>query len=236
MRIKPYSINNVQHEDTIATAPAAPTNATALSSGSGGTGIVGEVDTEDIIIPRLNIVQNVGQMAEMFNAGAVVLNKEVELPTPLELTILTARKQFVENLPFDSEEKPRVFDTLAEVKQAGGTIEWEGNVRPSYNPVLHVQVIFAAPEGFADYALPLDYNGHAYGLAIWTLRGVAYNRAGKNILTAARFSLRDGLVFGKWELTTKKEKFGRNSVVVPVLRNAGRNTPDFVNWVKSIGG
>lgn len=195
--------------------------------------IVGDINTEDIVIPRLNIVQSVGQLAELFNAGSVVLNKEVELPTPLELTILLARKQYVENLDFDSDERPMVFNTLEEVKAAGGTIEWEENVKPSFAQILHVHVLFKAPAGL-DYALPLEYGGCAYGMAQWTLRGVAYSRAGKNIITAAKLSLRDGLLNGKWELSTKREKFGKNSVFVPVLRNAGRNTPEFVQYVRSL--
>lgn len=226
--IKPYEIDKVG-----ATSPTAtPQEELATQTPTLGT-IVGDIDSEDIVIPRLNIVQSVGPLAELFNAGCVVLNKEVELPTPLELTVLSARKQFVENLDFDSDEKPQVYNTLEEVKAAGGTIEWVDNVKPSFTPVLHVQVLFKAPAQL-DYALPLEYNGSAYGMALWTLRGVAYSRAGKNILTAAKFSLRDGLFHGRWELTTKREKFGRNSVVVPVLKNAGRNTPEFVDWLRSI--
>lgn len=227
--IKPYEIEKVG-----ASSPtAAPKDELATQPPALGT-IVGDIDSDDIVIPRLNIVQSVGPLAELFNAGCVVLNKEVELPTPLELTVLSARKQFVENLDFDSDEKPQVFNSLEEVKAAGGTIEWVDDKKPSYTPILHVQVLFKAPDGL-DYALPLEYNGCAYGMAQWTLRGVAYSRAGKNILTAAKLSLRDGLFNGKWELSTKREKFGKNSVFVPVLRNVGRNAPEFVQYICSLG-
>ena len=234
-KIKAYEINGSEGQSSEVISPAATTTTELAAPQSAALGTVaGEIESDDIVIPRLNLVQNVGNLNELFTAGELVLNKEVVLPAPLELTILSARKQFVQNLDFDSGEKPQVFNTLEEVHAAGGTIEWVGNQKPSYVPVLHVNLVFKAPAGL-DYALPLEYNGDAYGLAVWTLRGVAYTRAGKNILTAAKFSLRDGLFNGKWELTSKREKFGRNSVFVPVLRNVGRNTPDFVDFLRTIG-
>lgn len=244
-KIKPYEINGSEQklsemasaDNTIAAAEASDlVPAVAETPLPLGT-VTGDISPEDIVIPRLNIVQGVGALSELFAPGNVVLNKEIVLSdgsTPIELAVLSARKQFVENLPFDSEKKPRVFNTLEEVKGVGGGIDWVDSQPPTFLPALHVQIIFKAPEG-SDYAYPLEYEGVPYGLAAWTLRGVAYNRAGRNILTAAKFSLRDGLFNGKWALTTKREKFGRNSIVVPVLRNIGRHTPDFVDFIKNIG-
>lgn len=234
MAIKPYKLNAGDNAPATAeTAIAVAASPTPPVIGA----VVGDINAGDIVIPRINIVQGVGPLSELFSPGAIVLNKELQLSdgtTPIELTILAAHKQFVENLPYDSEERPAVYDTLEEVKAAGGTIEWNGDIKPSFTPVLHVNLVFKAPEG-ADGAFPLEHQGRPCGLAVWTLRGVAYTRAGKNILTAAKFSLRDGLFNGKWTLTTKREKFGRNSVFVPVLRNVGRNTPEFIEFIRTIG-
>ncbi len=252
--IKPYAIgseahssdgtpkNNTQPAAVVAeaaipvseeTALMAPTHDAPLPLGS----VCGDISPEDIVIPRLSLVQGVGDLAELFAPGGIVLDKSLLLSdgnTPLELTVLSARKKYIENLPFDADSRPNVFNTLEEVRAAGGTIDWVDDQQPSYVPLLQVHVIFRAPEG-SDYAYPLEFEGQSYGLAIWTMRGVAYNRAGRNILTAASFALRDGLFNGKWQLTTKREKFGRNSIVVPVLRNVGRNTPEFVDFLRSIG-
>ncbi len=233
-KIKPYMIS--AEEPPASTTPDPVTPVPAEPPPGMGC-VIGEIDSSDITVPRLNIVQGVGSLAELFTPGQIVLNQETVLSEgadPVELTVLSARKEFVENLGFDEEIRPKVFNTLEEVHAAGGTVEWVGDTRPSFVPVLHVNILIKAPDGVSG-VFPLTYQGNEYALAVWTIRGVAYSKAGRNILTAAKFGLRDGLFHGKWILSTKREKYGRNSVFVPVLRNVGRHDADFVSFVMSIG-
>ncbi len=238
-KIKPYEVNGAEDSpaEEAAANPGSELATRQETAAMMGT-ISGDVDSDDILIPRLNVVQGVGPLSELYQPGQIVLNKETVLSdgsSPIELTVLSARKQFAENLPFDSDERPRVYNTLEEVHEAGGSIEWKDDEKPSFTPILHVQLLLKAPAG-AEGAFPLEYKGEPYALALWTLRGVAYTRAGRNILTAARFSLRDGIHHGKWTLATKREKFGRNSVFVPVLRNVGRHDADFLAFVTGLVG
>ena len=200
--------------------------------------VEGEFLPQDFVLPRLNLVQSVGPLSELFAPGAVVFNKEITLSDgtqPVSLTVLRIRKQYQEYVTYGSEETPRVFDTLEEVRQAGGWIEWRDNQRPPYSPMLNALVLVRSP--FPDHPMFPHRHGEAdYGLALWTLRSTAFTRAGKTIITASQFALRDGLNRGEWQLTSKREKIGMNFIHVPVLRHAARHTDEFAAFALSLVG
>ncbi len=83
-------------------------------------GIEGDIDAEDIKLPRINLVQSTSAIADDFTPGALVLDKEVELGDethPIHLVTLWGKKLYQQKLPFgESEESPLVFQTRKEVK------------------------------------------------------------------------------------------------------------------------
>ncbi len=202
--------------------------------------IVGEVSKADIIMPYMGIAQKVGGLGEMFEAGHVILNKEVDLTAAapiLEVTVLGARKQYVENLPFDSGERPRYCDSEDEVAAMGGTTEWRDGVPPTFVPLLTAQVLLRIPDGL-ERAYPLEFKGKSYSLAQWTLRNTAYKSAGRSILSASALPAYAtcGLHHAKWELMVEKQKFGRNTVFVPKMRLMGKHDAEFVEFAAGLLG
>ena len=241
-KIKPYKIEGAEPTaaaeaiDTTATTTelAVPTAAPLSLMGE----VSGEVSQTDIVIPRLNLCQSVGPLSELFNPGEIVLNKEVVLSdgtTPVELTVLSLHKQWEEDIPYGSGERPSVYDTEAEVQAAGGTTIKRGNQKPTHKPIAHAYVLIKAPENVVG-DFPFEFKGARYALCVWSMRGAAFYSAGRALITASAFSLRDGLFNGAWSLTTRKEKFPMGSVYVPVLRSNGRHRdPEFTDFIKSLG-
>lgn len=209
---------------------AAPEASTSLVVSQASLGKVsGDVSRRDIIIPTLKIAQGVGGLAENFTPGNIVLNNELLLSEgsdPVKLTVLACKKSFIEVVDFGGEKTPRRFNTEQEVKDAGLWTEWINNQKP---PVQEVAEALVAIESETENPLfPFsreteDGKTVHYALALWTMRGVSYSRAAKLIFTAGQFSLRDGLYKGQWTLTTKREKVGKNTIAVPVLKQTGKN-------------
>ncbi len=198
--------------------------------------IEGEITGDDIVIPRFHQVQSVGPLSEKFAPGSLVYNKEVVISdgnTPVNLTVLRLKKRYIENVEYGGDSIARVFDTLDEVKGAGGWIEWRDNERPPFSPMLQTLILLQSP--FEDHPIfPYQQGEHSYGLAMWTLRSTAFTRAGKAIITASQFALRDGLHKGGWQLTSKREKIGMNFVYVPVLRHDTKHSEEFSRFALSL--
>ena len=196
----------------------------------------GEFRSEDFVIPKLHLVQSVGPLSETFSPGSLLYNKELVLTdgvSPLSLTVLRIRKQYVENVEYGGDEVPRVFDTLEQVRAAGGWIDWRDNQRPPFSPVLHALVLIKSPTG-ENPLFPYEFGGDHFGLALWTLRSTGFTRAGKTIITASQFALKDGLHKGGWTLTSKREKIGMNFVYVPVLRHEAKHTDEFAEFAAGL--
>lgn len=201
-------------------------------------GVSGEVDSSDIKRPFLQIVHGTSKAADNFPPGSLVLNGDTLLShkgeTPVKLTVLYFKKYFLELIPFDSEgPRPRTFETLAEVKAAGLHTEWIGDKRPPAFPVGDALVAIESEK--EDPLFPLEFNGKYYSIAMWKLQSSsAFNRAGKMIITAADFGLKDGLHKGSWTLTTRMEKLGPKMTPVPVLKTGPKNPDDLVAFFEAL--
>lgn len=119
---------------------AVATRPTNTSVASGGLVLGDKLPTfEEIIIPRLNLVMNIGQMTESFEPGELVYNQSLVVYTPpkvnaqnvvvrpgtpaLNITVLGFRDtRFVEKIPGGG--RGMIVNTEEDVRKAGGTLDY----------------------------------------------------------------------------------------------------------------
>lgn len=227
-------------ESSTEVAVVAPAQLSVEVRHSANADVSGEISRGDLNLPGFQIVQSVGPASEDHAPGTILLNREAELSsgeTPVRLTVLKVDVSYIENLEYGGEQIPRKFSTLAEVKEVGGYIEWIDDKKPPFSKMAEARIMVEAPEGADESVLahfPYEFEGKSYAQAIWSLRGSAFTRAGKTILTAAEFALKDGLYKGSWLLTTKREKLGKNFVFIPILRHSDKNSPTVQEFFLSL--
>jgi len=193
--------------------------------------LAGEISSEDLILPRINLTQKVGDLGDQFGPGVIVFQKELVLwkegDEPLNAVILHAQKRYQENTEFGSDEMGQVVDTLDEVKALGGWIHWRDGEdgrreAPPWSPRLDVVCVVEAPKGADTSLFPFDFDGKAYAAAVWTLSKSAFTSAGRSILTARATFLRDGYRTGKWQVTAAKRQGPKGMYFVPSFRASGK--------------
>jgi len=211
-------------------------------------GVSGEVDNTDLKFPRLQIVQGVGPLSEVkeLNKGDIVLNGEYRISdgeTPVELVVCQIGKQFEEDIPYGSEEIPRIVNTKQEVLKLNGTTEGHREngkwVRPSWKAIADALIAIRAPEGISDddrdMYFPFDAPDKSHwSFARWVIKGVAYKEAAVDIFTAASMYYRDGLKNGTFKLTTHKKTYGPNNVMVPQIVKGSRIDKKLSSWLGTL--
>jgi hypothetical protein len=194
------------------------TNTAAIPGGA--KGMQGEFTARDIQLPRLSLVQKIGDLADSgLTPGSFVFNKEATLTdgkTPLAMTVLRLIKQYRQKLEYGDPSTPMVFETQQEVINNGGSLRYG---EPNYfQEVAHLFVALAKPEGLSEQHASHFYREHAgqqYTLAVYTVGSTAFTAVGKKVITAGYNQLRDGLWLGKWALTSNLQKNTKGSWFVP---------------------
>jgi hypothetical protein len=220
--------------------PAVQETQLAAPSEQGCGGLEGEITGSDIKLPRINLVQKLGKLGDMFEAGSLVFNKDAVLSTKKdtleEVTVLRLKKQYQEVLSYDSEEHPRLFDTMAEVREVGGSLfRGEGVL---FSEIAHLQVAIKRPTNCSEESESLfceSFDGADYALALWTLAKTAYTASAKRIITTAGNQLKStGLLGGKWSVSVELRTSDKYAWYVPVFKLTGVHTPEAQQFFRSL--
>lgn len=92
--------------------------ATAVDNGGG---LIGELDTADVIVPSLKLGQKVGKLTEDNPewTGHFILDDHIDLGSECEVVVAVAVKSYLEDLPFDSPDMPKRWSTSEEAIRSG---------------------------------------------------------------------------------------------------------------------
>lgn len=202
----------------------------------------GDFNVDDIRWPRVNLIHKTSkqELIDTFGIGAFALNQEVKLSdgkAPITVTVLRFQKDYIQKLPFGDPEKPKSFKTEDDVRQAGGSLNYADVDSGNYfMPRGHLQLIVPQPADQPEDLFPYEFGGVNYALALLTVSSSAYTSAGKEVATlrANNKVMRKGLRYGKLLLTSDGRKSAKFTWVVPVLKFAGENTPEFVQFAEGL--
>lgn len=217
-------------------------------------------DFNDIILPRLNIVQNLGELGKTYPLGSIVFgqnlvlfqpsivnpktgNTERQGTPPIIITVLGFRPtRFVERTSGGA--RGALVNTEAEVRAAGGTLdykEWElksASGMKLFQSLAEALVVVQKPDAIADDDTVFVYqvDGKKWALALWAMKGSAYTAGAKTFFTARSLNcLRNGYPTHSWNLSTRLKPFGGTKEAwVPVLVPQMKSSPEFMAFAAQI--
>lgn len=214
----------------------------------------------EIIFPRLNLVQNSGLLKDQFPPGSIVhgqslviyettvFNKQTNAiikqgTPPVILTVLGFRPtRFVEKI--QGGERGLICNTEAEVRSAGGTLdynEWKLKAKDGmkrFEYLADAVVLIERPAHCADDDTVFIYpvNGKKYALAMWSMKGTAYTHAAKRVFFTNRQMgcLRKGYPSRSFAVSTKSEQREGNTYFVPVCIPHQESTAEMIELISGI--
>ena len=225
-----------------------PESQVAIAGEDPSKGIYGEFGADDIKLPRLNLVNKVGDLSNTFTPGTWVLNKEHQLTEisktdksvgePLRVIVARYGVEYRESLPFDSEVRPRVFTEAEQVRLAGGVVTYEkGENR--YSKIGHIEFFIQEPEGLSDEATSdffYVFGDKRYARAIYTASVTAYPGTVKVVYTAHRQGhLRKTGPCGGFFLLGSKITVGKKGTWwIPSMKTAGEVPAELQEEIKAL--
>lgn len=227
-----------------AVTPQPETTALATQSdpplGIGHSGA--DVDRSDMIVPRLMLVQSVGDMSNHHDPGSLVLGEEAHQKiggkdSPINIVCLSTHKAFVENLDYGDESMPRTFKSLQEVAEAGLTTKWVGETKPGAVELLTCTILIECPEGAGEETqmeFPYEFEGKDYALSFWNLRKAGYKYAGKQLLSSIALKKIHQIHEGIFTVTPTRVKAGDNWIWVPKTKLTGLTSPAFRQFAQEL--
>ena len=190
--------------------------------------VSGELDSSDIIIPTVKIIQKMTQNnPDKLDDGTITIDGTMLVggdKNEARLTIVSIRKYFKEVIPYGGQgtqgDFPVTFNSALEAKNAGFIVITDSVSRnadgPKVDSAAVALVAFEPPEGASDRSFPYEVDGVKLTLARWYIEKSAYRNCAKIIFTRKNMELRQrGLLSGVWKLTSNMHSGQQGEYAVP---------------------
>lgn len=219
---------------------------------------------KDIILPRLNISQALGELGKTHTPGTIVYNNALGLWTPpvfdpktgnpiraagppVTICCLGFRPtRYVEKVQGGG---GMIVNSEDEVRANGGTLdyrEWKlkrGAGMRRFEYLADAVIAVKRPESIPDDGATFVFEAGAdkYALALWALKGAAYTAAAKGFFFTQRRMgcfMKGGYPSRHVYLTTQLKHFdvedGKGECWVPVCLAGPASSPEFIEFAKQI--
>lgn len=217
-------------------------------------------DFNDIILPRLNIVQNIGTLKESFQPGELTFGQQIVLFTPprvnsktgaietqgtkpVTLTIIGFKMpiRFVEKIVGGV--RGLIVNSEEEVRKAGGTLDYnEWNLKKEqgmkrFEPLAEALCAVERPEHCPDDGTTFVYSvgDKKYAFCWWAMKGTIYTEAAKRVFFTARRTgclIKGYPCFSYSVSVTEKPYPNGHKAWIPVCLPKEKNSPEFLALVK----
>lgn len=203
----------------------------------------------DLVLPRLSIVQKVGELSNQFKHGSIVLNSSLVLAqggdamaqsSPIKIVVLGFQPTiFTERV--EGGLRGNMFKSEAEVAAANGTLDWnehKATGKKLYQRLATALIAIEAVAGVDAAMFPNEFDGKRYALGLYSMKGTAYTNAAKHFKSARKIGhLREhGYRGGYWSFSSQLKKFENNYAFIPVVRPGEATTEAFRAAVKDLLG
>lgn len=178
-------------------------------------------DSEDIDIPRINIIQKMSNI-EGPN-GAVIINKThiiAEAETPVDVIVVTAQKGWREDIPFDNDQTPRIAMT----KEAMERMSLDSDF--GFTEFAEITLLIEQPEGNTeDDAFPFAIADKNYALGRINVSKNAYRSTFKRLATFAALNRSIPLHSRVWTFVSEVLEKGKYTWHSPSLTISKKEVP-----------
>jgi len=208
--------------------------------------IDGEIDKDDIIIPRLALCQKGSNLQDDFPVGSWVMNKTnqiAELGDEVPFTPIAASKYYQENTEYEAGgAMPRRFRTAAEAQDAGLRLDFDDETgeKPEVQKCLDLTILIRWT-GKDGASMPPEFNlnfgGEYYAMVMYSMSSwSSYQNAARWILSARQMHM-PTLNHREWTIHSEKSQLKNgNTFFIPRVKQGQENTADFKAWANGLVG